>query len=232
MLVLETDGGVGTSLDFDRIDVVVTDERTSGQIVKNYMLTPARLPGTVAIVASVPSLSPTKVEIFARDENGVLRIYRATRVAIPSEGARMLRVKLEAACDGVFPKVACPAGAASCSAAPKVECREGLACLAGRCLPVSELGANALPTYDEGRIASCEPESDVAICTRRSVACGSYVLADTCGTPRVVRCGACEGEATARTAALVGAGLDDCGPLGAESCARSPRARRHLQSAW
>jgi formylglycine-generating enzyme required for sulfatase activity len=221
MLVLETDGGVGTTLDFERVAVVVTDERASGQIIKTYEVTPARLPGTVALVADRAGAAATKVEVFATDARGALRVYQTARVTLPSEGARMLRVKLEAACDGVFPKVACPGGLASCAAAPKVACTEGQSCLAGRCVPVQEFDARELPAFEASRVEACEPETEAAICARRGIACGSFVFADTCGTPRVVRCGACEGEASGTTAKLAGPGLDDCGPLGADLCGRS-----------
>jgi formylglycine-generating enzyme required for sulfatase activity len=225
MLVLATNGGVGTTLDFDRVDVVVTDERASGQIIKTYDLTPARLPGTVALVADRTSTAATKVEVFATDTKGVLRNYQAARVAIPSDGVAMLRMELDVACDGVYPKVACPGGSASCASAPAFACRAEEACLAGRCVPVHTFGARELPAYDAGRVSSCEPETEQAICSRRGIACGSYMLTDTCGSPRVARCGACAGEDAAPTAKLTGPGLDDCGALGVESCARSPLVR-------
>jgi formylglycine-generating enzyme required for sulfatase activity len=221
MLVLETNGGVGTALDFAKVDVVVTDER-AGQLVKNYTLTPAQLPGTVAIVASGASTAFTKIEVFATDDKGALRNYQALKATIPSEGARMVRVKLEAACDGVYPKVQCPGGAATCAASPKVQCRDEQVCLAGRCVPVQELGAKDLPAYDSARVASCEAgESEQAICARRGIACGTYLLADACGAPRIARWGVCAAEETATTAKLSGDGLDNCGPLGADNCARS-----------
>ena len=221
MLVLETNGGLGTTLDFAKVDVVVTDER-AGQIVKNYTLSPAQLPGTVAIVASGASTALTKIEVFATDDKGALRNYQALKATIPSEGARMVRVKLEAACDGVYPKVQCPGGAATCAASPKVQCRDEQVCLAGQCVPVQELGAKDLPAYDSARVASCEAgESDQAVCARRGIACGSYLLADACGAPRIARCGVCAAEETATTAKLSGDGLDNCGPLRADNCARS-----------
>jgi sulfatase modifying factor 1 len=221
MLVLESNGGLGTSLDFSRVDVVVTDARAGGQIARNYALSPARLPGTVALVAAGPGSEPTKVEVFATDEKGALRIYQAMQVTLPSEGARMLRVKLDTACDGVFPKLACPGGASSCAASPNAVCATEQACLTGRCVPVQDLVAQDLPAFDGARVDSCEPEPEQAICARRGIACGSFVLADTCGTPRIARCGACRAEAAGTTAKLTGAGLDDCGPLGADTCGRS-----------
>jgi sulfatase modifying factor 1 len=221
MLVLETDGGDGTPLDFARVAVVVTDARASGQLVRSYDLTPARLPGTVALVAEAARGATTQVEVFATDARGALRVYQAARVTIPTEGARMLRVKLEAACDGVVPKVPCPGGAATCADAPRLACQSGRACLAGRCVPVQEYGPRDLPAYDASRVEACEPETEAAICARRAIACGSFVLPDTCGTPRVVRCGACDGQLSGTTAKLAGPGLDDCGPLAAEPCGQS-----------
>ena len=223
MVVLETNGGVGTPLDFAKVDVVVTDERAKGQVVKNYALVPSQLPGTIAIVAGGASASPTKIEVFATDGRGSLRAYQAARVTIPTEGASMVRMKLEVACDGVFPNVTCPGGSSTCASSPTVPCRDDQACVAARCIPVQHYGPKELPPYDAARVSSCEPEAESRLCARRGVACGTHVLMDTCGAPRIARCGACAGEGSATSAAATGPGLDDCGDLGAETCARSPR---------
>ncbi len=223
MLVLETNGGAGTTLDFARLDVVVTDARAGGQILKSYSHSPSRLPGTIALVAGSGAASQTKLEVFATDANGALRIYQAAKLTIPSEGASMLRMKLDVACDAVVPNVACPGASATCAASARIACPPEHACLSGRCIPVHEFGGKDLPAYDPGRAASCEAESEAQICARRAIGCGSYVLTDTCGSPQVARCGTCAGEDTATTAKRRGAGLDDCGAIRAEDCARSAK---------
>lgn len=221
-LVLETSGGVGTSLSFERIDIVVTDERAKGLVAKTYRITPAELPGTVAIVASGPSKSPTTVEVYATDANGKLRIYQAAKVEIPATGATVLRMKLDSACDGIYPAVQCPGGLAGCAASPALACGTGTACLAGRCVRVQEYGPDGLPPYDAARVGSCVPETDGELCERKGLACGSGILTDSCGAPRVARCGICADDGSATTMAAQGTGLDDCGELSADPCATSP----------
>jgi sulfatase modifying factor 1 len=85
---------------------------------------------------------------------------------------------------------------------------------------------------------ACVLESDADFCARLGAVCGGKSGTDTCGALRVVTsCGACPvdeacsatnvcvtagaGELNATTASLTGPGLDDCGPMGNDVCARS-----------
>jgi sulfatase modifying factor 1 len=107
----------------------------------------------------------------------------------------------------------------SCGAERSVDC--GSPC---------EAGKNC-----KANVCMCEPESDAAFCARRGAACGENRGTDNCSQPRTVAsCGACSGSSVcyanscgrdsdfaATTASMAGDGLDNCGPIANDVCARS-----------
>jgi formylglycine-generating enzyme required for sulfatase activity len=220
MLMLTTDAGELASSSFDRVLVVVRNADGLEVGRKESALTPARLPGTVALVNDAAAAEAFLVQVHALDALGRLRLFREALVALPRDGVRALRLPLEGACVGVFPPSAAVAIGASADA-NVVACAPGESCVEGACLGTAEVSVASLPEFSSTLVASCEPDSEPALCTRNGRTCGAFVAVDACGSLRRVACGTCASERGATTSGLRGAGLDDCGPARKDDCARS-----------
>ncbi len=191
MLMLTTDApAAASSLSFGEVTVVLDDSRSSGRQVRVFQVEPSDLPQTLTIAAkSEAGGSVTKIQVFAFDDEGSLRIFREAIVPIPSTGIQMLRMPLNVACDRVYPAGVCPP-AQSCGGSPRRACADAETCVDGACQAVG-VPEVTLPMYTDGAEGTCVAPGVRAQCDAAATECGPIISADACGEVKVIDCGAC-----------------------------------------
>ena len=214
MLVVTTDApATGPRMAFDRVRVVVNDERLGARHVRWYDLNPAKLkvPATLTIAARQGQRgSVTRVQVSAFDGESELHIDRFARVVLPPSGIERLQMPLKTACVGVFPPRPCSPDE-NCRWTTRKPCGEAETCVDGWCQTMEVVGK--LPPYSVGPEPACTPEDAAARCAAAGRTCGALTAADHCGEVKTIDCGHCADAGPPDAAAPDAAPAVDSGPV-------------------